>query len=188
MDPNGTFPMQFYDPTSENSNTNGFSPNHLNTRMAAPMMNNLAGSASQGPPYGAGFRGTENGMSRYNSGVSEQFDMQNFSQQPQYSFSPTGRRNDANFGIKEQGLQGLYQNQAGSFGPGRDSYPGSSPNADYGSFFPSQGAKGRMLPQTEMFGASAQTFGQARQQGIQNFNPNTARVSLIKLDEKLMSR
>ena len=161
MEQNSPFQMQFYD--QGHGNANGFPSNYSQSPGMSSPNNSLS---SQTPPYG--YRGMENGMSRF---MADQFDSQNFQQHPNqfYQQQQNMRRNDANFPFKNQlGSQQGYQNQQGNYVGSRDGF--SSPN--YNSFLPSN-MKGRMPSESDMYPSSAQNFPQGRQ----NFSTSSSRVS-----------
>ena len=163
MEPNSPFQMQFYD--QGHGNANGFPPNYSQSPGMSSPNNSLS---SQTPPYG--YRGMENGMSRF---MPDQFDSQSFQQHPSqyYQQQQNMRRNDPSFPFKNQlGSQQGFQNQQGNYVGSRDSFS----SANYNSFLPSN-MKGRMPSESDMFPSSAQSFSQGRQ----NFTTSSSRVSTI---------
>ena len=152
--------MQFYD--QGHGNSNGFLPSYSQSPGMSSPNNNLP---SQTPPFG--YRGMENGMSRF---MPEPFETQNFPQHANqyYQQQQNLRRNDANFNYKNQlGSQG-YPNQQGNFVGNRENFSGSN----FNSFAPSS-MKGRMPSDSDMFASSAQNFSQGRQ----SFTNSVSRVS-----------
>jgi len=159
MEPNSPFQMQFYD--QGHGNANGFPPNYSQSPGMSSPNNSLS---SQTPPYG--YRGMENGMSRF---MPDQFDSQSFQQHPNqyYQQQQNMRRNDPSFPFKNQlGSQQGFQNQQGNYVGSRDSFS----SANYNSFLPSN-MKGRMPSESDMFPSSAQSFSQGRQ----NFTTSSSR-------------
>ncbi len=168
MEPNGPFPMQYYD--QGHGNSNGFPPNFSQSpSISSPNSNNSLSSPAA--PYG--FRPMENGISRY---MNEQFDGQNFGQHPAQFFQQSAansRRNDPNFAMKNQ-AQGFPNQMQQHFATSRDNYSSGNFNS-----FMSPNMKERLQSEGEMLNSSAQNFSQVR------MNPTTSvpRVSLMSLSK-----
>ncbi len=160
MEPNGPFPMQYYD--QGHGNSNGFPPNFSQSPSISSPNNSMTNQAA---PYA--YRPMENGISRY---MNESFDGQNFGQHPSQFYQQSGinpRRNDSNFPMKTQqmGAQGFPNPQMQGFGTSRDNFS----SGNFNSFMPGN-MNERIQQEGDMFTSSAQNFPQVRQNPINSLS------------------